>query len=92
MKSKSFLELAELRKGDYLGVDISNLGCVYSLSLFPSEKLAEMVKNSEPTVFAVSAALIFVVAAVIFVIYDMCVQRRQVRLVRQYGIGSIYTF
>ena len=74
-----FLELAELRRGNYLGVPLSDEGCLFSIRTYPSLKLEEQVKSNDPIVFSIAAAMIFVFATAVFLVYDSCVERRQVK-------------
>ena len=73
-KEVDFSELLSLASdsGEYLGLPVSNAICGYTVKIFPSNKM------ENDLIFSVSAAMIFVFTTLVFVIYDACVERRQV--------------
>ena len=48
VREVQFKELAELRRGDYLGVPLSDEGCQFSISTYPSVKLEEEITSNDP--------------------------------------------
>jgi hypothetical protein len=51
--------------------------CKYDLAIYPSATLEAHSTTSDPIIFAIVMAMLFVAAAVLFLVYDYFVQRRQ---------------
>jgi class 3 adenylate cyclase len=54
--------------------------CQYSFYLYPSSEFKSEYMTSTPTTNAIGVAIVFVLTALVFVVYDTYVQRRQTRL------------
>ena len=55
-------------------------GCTFSVSVYPSKQFEENYRTSEPALYAVFAAAGFILAVIVFAVYDLFVQRRHVSL------------
>lgn len=62
---------------DYTGLPIEDEFCPWTLYVYPSEVMKDQYVSSNATIFAVTAAAIFVATSIIFVVYDRWVERRQ---------------
>ena len=51
--------------------------CSYTLHLYPTKTLQDSYKTKEPIIFTVAVVLIFCFTSLVFVLYDVLVQRRQ---------------
>ena len=80
----SFTDLvsAGAEAGNYLGVEIDQSGCQYSLAVYPSSQMQDGYMTSQPVVLLISALFIFLVTSLTFLLYDHLVERRQ-KLVTQ---------
>eukprot|EP00980_Cylindrotheca_fusiformis_P007472 scaffold1549_cov105-Cylindrotheca_fusiformis.AAC.1 len=59
------------------GIGFSEDYCPYKVSVYPSAKMEEKFETAEPSVFAGIVAGIFLFTLVVFLIYDILVERRQ---------------
>eukprot|EP00980_Cylindrotheca_fusiformis_P023107 scaffold10127_cov103-Cylindrotheca_fusiformis.AAC.2 len=59
------------------GIGFSEDYCPYKVSVYPSAKMEEKFETEEPAVFAGVVAGIFLFTLVVFLIYDILVERRQ---------------
>eukprot|EP00980_Cylindrotheca_fusiformis_P007486 scaffold1549_cov105-Cylindrotheca_fusiformis.AAC.15 len=59
------------------GIGFSQDFCPYKVSVYPSAKMEEKFETGEPAVFAAGVAGIFLFTLVVFLIYDILVERRQ---------------
>jgi class 3 adenylate cyclase len=79
--SSTFLELRNnsdsSRGSAYTGLPLSQDFCLMTLHVYPSEVMENEYLTSDPVVFTVVAALIFVFTSLVFFLYDWLVQRRQ---------------
>ena len=61
----------------YTGLPLDNEYCPFQVRLYPGQAKKDHYTTSDSIIFAISAALIFVFTSVVFIIYDICVERRQ---------------
>jgi hypothetical protein len=54
----------------YTGLDLSEMGCQYHLSLYPSTDMENEIKSNNPLIFTIVAVCIFVFTSLIFIVYD----------------------
>ena len=71
----------------YSYVPLEQESCPWTVRVFPSQKLEDMFRSHDPAIFTTCAVLIFLFAAVVFGMYDVCVERRQ-KLVMQNALES----
>ena len=53
------------------------VACDYKISIYPTNEFQRVHATNRPTVYTISAVMIFVFAAVVFWVYDFLVERRQ---------------
>jgi signal transduction histidine kinase/CheY-like chemotaxis protein len=77
--SLKFSDLAETSANgrQYTGLPLGGELCPYTLRVYPSTTLEEDHTTNNPVIFTISAVLIFVFTSAVFLIYDVCVERRQ---------------
>jgi hypothetical protein len=51
--------------------------CIYSLHVFPSEDFEKAYQTNDPVVFSIVIFAVFLLTALVFVVYDFLVERRQ---------------
>ena len=61
----------------YTGLPLGGNTCPYVMKMYPSVVLENNYKSSNPVIFAVSATLIFLFTSAVFLMYDLCVEKRQ---------------
>ena len=61
---------AGLSQRTYTGLDLSNKGCQYHISIYPSTAMEDSIKNKDPITFSAVAVAIFVFTSLIFICYD----------------------
>jgi hypothetical protein len=76
-QSSELRDLDALRDRSYTGLPLSLGGCQYVLQVYPSSDMEDDYITSNPIIFTVAAVLIFVFTSVIFLFYDLLVERRQ---------------
>jgi len=78
--SAFLLDTNHIRNGkdQYTGIPVNHESCPFYISVYPSEALQDKYITSHPSVFTALAVLIFAV----FLICDVCVERRQARVMR----------
>ena len=76
-KYSELRDLDALRDRSYTGLPLSMGGCQYALRVYPSSDMEDDYITSNPIIFTVAAVLIFVFTSVIFLFYDLVVERRQ---------------
>jgi len=69
---------ARNRKDQYTGIPVNHESCPFFVSVYPSEALQDKYMANHPAVFTALAVLVFAV----FLIYDVCVERRHARVMR----------
>ena len=78
MKRSKHLNDPSGHNNTYLGLPLSDEVCPYIMHVYPSAKLEDAIKNGQPVFFGVAAAAIFIFTTIVFLLYDSCVERRQV--------------
>jgi len=78
-----FADLQNFQNGQksYTGLPLSTHHCPYWIRAYPSRRTEKQHQTREPILFMVSTILIFLFTSLVFIIYDVCVERRQVRVV-----------
>jgi signal transduction histidine kinase/CheY-like chemotaxis protein len=61
----------------YTGVPLGDGLCPYTMTVYPSAETESAYSTSNPLVFTVCAVLIFLFTSAVFLIYDVCVEKRQ---------------
>lgn len=51
--------------------------CAFTLHVYPTKRLQESYETSQPVIFTIAVVLIFMFTSLVFVLYDILVQRRQ---------------
>jgi signal transduction histidine kinase/CheY-like chemotaxis protein len=79
MRSRTFAELAQHAPNgrQYTGVPLGGKTCPYVIKIFPSVKTEAAYESTNPLVFTVCAILIFLFTSGVFLVYDVCVEKRQ---------------
>lgn len=77
------------RRGEsaYTGIPLSDTFCQRSIHIYPSNDMQDDFITSDPVIFALAAALIFLFTSAVFVLYDCIVARRQ-RMVLERALTS----
>lgn len=57
--------------------DVEANDCSYVLSIYPSETVESYTMTNEPVTYAIVMTMLFLAAAIFFLVYDYLVQRRQ---------------
>lgn len=70
------------RKSSYTGIPLTEEFCPKTLSVYPSQEMQDDHVSSDPVLFTVAAALIFVFTSLIFFLYDWLVERRQKKVMK----------
>jgi hypothetical protein len=83
-QSSSLLDLKDFDVGNraYTGLPLTGDVCPYNLRLHPSQTMEDDYVTSQPIIFAVCAAAIFVFTAIVFFVYDRLVERRQTKVMK----------
>jgi class 3 adenylate cyclase len=79
VKSVSLAEGLEIAKGTRLGLRL-NYGdskCQYDLRVYPSQQFHDEYNTTTPIIMTFAVAMVFVFTAVMFLMYDRLVERRQ---------------
>ena len=71
----------------YSGIPLNEDYCQFNISIYPSIQREEMFTTSTPVILTVMAVVIFVFASMVFVAYDITVERRQ-RIVMNTAVTS----
>lgn len=66
-----------LNDGSRSGVKLNQNGCPYSLHVYPSQAMFNVYNTHLPMVITLCIVFIFVFTAVMFVVYDRLVEKRQ---------------
>ena len=61
----------------YSVLPLGDDNCPYSMNIYPSAEDEATHKSSNPAIFTVCAVLIFLFTSAVFLMYDLCVERRQ---------------
>ena len=75
LRRETSLDLIFDRDQTTAGVEGST--CHYSIRVYPSDVFRDSYQTSEPVLFAVVLAVVFVFTAAVFLLYDCMVERRQ---------------
>jgi hypothetical protein len=75
----SFLSLLteSIDNKTYLGFPVDDTGCQYSLSVYPSSEFEKIYVTNQPIVASMVVLTIFFTTALLFVLYDRVLARRQ---------------
>lgn len=76
-QSSKLRDLDAFGDRSYTGLPLSMGGCQYFLKVYPSSDMEDDYITSRPITFTVAAVLIFVFTSVVFLFYDLLVERRQ---------------
>jgi len=87
-----FLDLRKARSNErgYTGLPLSTDYCPYWIRVYPSVRTEDTHTSKDPIFFTVSAIVIFLFTSLVFVIYDVCVERRQVSFIISNCFGYLY--
>jgi Adenylate and Guanylate cyclase catalytic domain len=66
----------------YSGAPLDADYCPFTLHLYPSDKMAKAYSTNDPLIFSLAAAMIFIFTALVFYLYDICVEIRQNRVMQ----------
>jgi hypothetical protein len=90
-QSSELRDLDALRDRSYTGLPLSLGGCQYFLQVYPSSDMEDDYISSNPIIFTAAAVLIFVFTSVVFLFYDLLVERRQKKVMstgKWSGVGN----
>ena len=62
------------------GNDFDGDGCFYNWTVYPSDDFRAQFKTTNPMVYTATVVLVFAFTALVFVLYDTMVQRRQAKV------------
>ncbi|CAB9528578.1 Receptor-type guanylate cyclase gcy [Seminavis robusta] len=71
----------------YTGLPLADSYCVNTIEVYPSKEMEDKYMTSDPLVFTIVAACIFLFTSLVFILYDCIVSRRQ-RIVMQRALAS----
>jgi hypothetical protein len=80
MEMKSWLNYLRkfaLKDRGFTGIPVASDICPFHISVFPSDTMLSSFQTSNPVILSVSAGIIFLLFAVVFIWYDKFVERRQ---------------
>lgn len=75
------------RGSTYTGVPVSDDYCPRTIHLYPSQELQDQYATTQPAIFALVVASIFLFTSLVFLAYDRLVARRQ-RIVKHRDLAS----
>lgn len=84
--SRNLTDLINL-DGLYTGLPMSDEFCPYTITVYPSSKMEAIHVTTDPVIFTVVAASIFIFTSLIFLSYDYFANRRQ-RLIKNRAVAS----
>ena len=61
----------------YTGLPIDDDYCPWTLNVYPSDTLKQDFTSDNATIFAITAAVVFIATSLVFIIYDRWVEKRQ---------------
>jgi hypothetical protein len=76
-KSGSLALLENIADGTRHGVPLDQEHCNFTLDVYPSNTFYDIYSTNTPIVITVSVALVFILTACMFLVYDRLVERRQ---------------
>jgi hypothetical protein len=91
MEQSAFLfDLSDLSAGEsfYSGIPIDQDYCPYTIRIFPSQLKEDDYTTSDPVVFAIIVAGVFLFTSFIFICYDQTVELRQRRVLSRANQSS----
>jgi hypothetical protein len=84
-QSSSLVDLKDFDSGNiraYTGLPLTGDVCSYNLRLYPSQVMQDDYLTFKPIFFALCAAAIFAFTAIVFLVYDGLVERRQIKVMK----------
>ena len=69
-QTASFSSIDSISDGTKYGIPLNQELCVVSIKVYPSDRLADAFNTSTPVIMTTSVALVFVFAALMFLVYD----------------------
>jgi class 3 adenylate cyclase len=84
-RSTSLRKGLQIAAGTRLGLrlDYGDSGCRYDLRVYPSHEFYNEYNTNTPAVMTVAVAMVFVFTALMFLVYDRLVERRQSLVLRK---------
>lgn len=82
-RSFDFSTVKNIADGTKFGLALNQEFCPISLDIYPSETFHEIFTTSTPVSMTVAVALVFVFTALMFLVYDRLVERRQELVMRK---------
>eukprot|EP00934_Nitzschia_sp_Nitz4_P001865 Nitzschia sp. Nitz4//scaffold59_size112058//34654//38356//NITZ4_004105-RA/size112058-processed-gene-0.187-mRNA-1//1//CDS//3329555111//1865//frame0 len=73
----TLLDLPDYASKFYSGLPLSGEDCSHTFRIYPSKTFEDIYITSNPVIYAVVTAVIFVFTGIVFVAYDYLVERRQ---------------
>lgn len=74
--------LLDFAADSYTGVPVDDSYCPWSLRVYPSDAFREQYDSQFASIFTIVATVVFLLTTVVFLIYDLFVERRQKRVVK----------
>lgn len=75
--SEYIAERARVETSSYTTVELDNSYLQYEIFVYPSQIMEDTYITSDPVLYAIIVAFIFVFTSMVFIVYDWCVERRQ---------------
>ena len=66
-----------IRSSHYSGPEFDYDFCPTTFRIYPDKMLQDYYTSSDPLIFALSSVAIFIFTSSVFIIYDVCIERRQ---------------
>lgn len=76
-KTRSYDSVKNIADGTSLGLPVEKDFCDMVLTVYPSNQFKALFVTSLPIIMTVAVALVFVFTALMFVVYDRLIERRQ---------------
>jgi Adenylate and Guanylate cyclase catalytic domain len=76
-KTESFSNITKIRDGTEHGMNFLNSYCPISIRIYPSEEYYNEYNSSLPIALTFTVLMVFVFTAIMFLVYDRLVERRQ---------------
>jgi len=77
VRTSTFADVASIADGTKEGMQLHFDQCPYSIRIYPSEYMVDMLTANTPVVITTSVAIVFLFAVLMFFAYDRLVERRQ---------------
>jgi len=81
--SSRFQRDQSVADGTKLGLSLHQRICQIGIDVYPSQTFYDRYKTNTPIVITVSVAIVFIFTALMFVVYDRLVERRQVLVLKK---------